>query len=63
MLILSEVLLQGHDMESFDELVEELKKRARDGELFFQLDVKPTFPDTPPNWEDRLEAAFTALQE
>jgi hypothetical protein len=63
MLILSEVLLQGHDMESFDELVQELKKRARDGELFFQLDVKPTFPDTPPNWEDRLEAAFTALQE
>lgn len=63
MLILSEVLLQGHDMESFDELVEELKKRAREGELFFQLDVKPTFPDTPPNWEDRLEAAFTARQE
>jgi hypothetical protein len=63
MLILSEVLLQGHDMESFDELVQELKKRAREGELFFQLDVKPTFPDTPPNWEDRLEAAFTARQE
>lgn len=63
MLILSEVLLQGHHMESFDELVEELKKRAREGELFFQLDVKPTFPDTPANWEDRLEAAFTARQE
>jgi hypothetical protein len=63
MLILSEVLMQGHDMESFDELVQELKKRAREGELFFQLDVKPTFPDTPANWEDRLEAAFTARQE
>jgi hypothetical protein len=63
MLILSEVLLQGHDMESFEELVQELKKRAREGELFFQLDIKPTFPDTPPNWEDRLEAAFTARQE
>jgi hypothetical protein len=63
MLILSEVLLQGYDMQSFDELVQELKKRAREGELFFQLDVKPPFPDTPPNWEDRLEAAFTARQE
>ena len=63
MLILSEVLMQGHDMESFEELVQELKKRAREGELFFQLDVKPTFPDTPANWEDRLEAAFTARQE
>jgi hypothetical protein len=55
--------MQGHDMESFDELVQELKKRAREGELFFQLDVKPMFPDTPANWEDRLEAAFTARQE
>jgi hypothetical protein len=63
MLILSEVLMQGHDMQSFDELVQELKKRAREGELFFQLDVKPTFPDTPANWEDRLEAAFTARQD
>lgn len=62
MLWLSEVLLQGQDMQSFDELVVELKKRAADGELFFRMDVKPPFPDTPADWEDRLEAAFTALQ-
>jgi hypothetical protein len=23
------------------------------------MDVKPPFPDTPDNWEDRLEAAFS----
>jgi hypothetical protein len=55
--------MQGHDMETFDDLVTELKKRAREGELFFRMDVKPQFPDTPPDWEDRLEAAFTSRQE
>ena len=63
MLWLSEVIMQGHDMESFDDLVAELKKRAREGELFFRMDVKPPFPDTPQDWEDRLEAAFTSRQD
>lgn len=62
MLWLSEVLLQGQELASFAELVVELKKRAAGGELFFRMDVKPPFPDTPPDWEDRLEAAFTARQ-
>lgn len=60
MLWLSEVLIQGKDLESFEDLKEELKKRARDGELFFRMDVKPPFKDTPADWEDKLEAAFTS---
>jgi len=63
MLWLSEVLLQGHQLESFDDLLSELKKRAREGELFLRMDVKPPFPDTPADWEDKLEAAFTSRQE
>ena len=63
MLWLSEVLIQGKDLESFEDLKEELKKRARGGELFFRMDVKPPFPDTPNDWEDKLEAAFTARQD
>jgi hypothetical protein len=62
MLWLSEVLLQAQELQTFDELVVELKKRAAGGELFFRMDVKPPFPDTPADWEDRLEAAFTARQ-
>lgn len=57
MLNLSEVLIQNPQLQSFDELVdliEQLKKRER----FFRIDVKPPYPDTPENWEDRLEAAF-----
>ncbi|HHJ36506.1 MAG TPA: sulfur relay protein DsrC, partial [Gammaproteobacteria bacterium] len=48
------------DMETFEQLKEELKKRASEGELFFRMDVKPQFEDTPQDWEDKLEAAFTS---
>ena len=53
-------MIQNPDMENFEQLKEELKKRAAMGELFFRMDVKPQFGDTPPDWEDKLEAAFTS---
>ena len=62
MLWLSEVLLQHHDLESFEGLKQEIRERARCGEMFFRMDVKPPFPDTPQDWEDKLEAAFSAAQ-
>ena len=58
MLHLSEVLMQHPEVESFEELVAKVKERSKT-ELFFRIDVKPQFSDTPENWEDRLEAAFT----
>jgi len=62
MLWLSEILLQGHGLQSFDELKEEVQKRARQGEVFFRMDVRPPFEDTPENWEDKLEAVFTSAR-
>jgi hypothetical protein len=59
MLYLSELLIQHHELETFAQLEELVRKRAREGERFFRMDVRPTFKDTPENWEDRLEAAFT----
>lgn len=63
MLWLSEVMLQEHDIASFDALVEAVKMRARGGEMFFRMDVRPPYPDTPEDWEDRLEAAFSSAQQ
>jgi len=62
MLWLSEVLLQNHELESFAELLDVIKDRARGGEMFFRMDVRPPYPDTPEDWEDRLEAAFSSVQ-
>ena len=63
MLWLSEILLQHHEIQSFEELIPLVQEGARNGEMFFRMDIKPPFGDTPENWEDRLEAAFSgALQ-
>jgi len=59
MIWLSELLLQNHQLESFEQLLDVLKDRARAGEMFFRADVKPPFGDTPEDWEDQMEAAFT----
>ncbi|MHB8534064.1 MAG: sulfur relay protein DsrC [Sulfuricaulis sp.] len=57
MLHLSEILLQHHDIETFEQLLEVVRQRAQ-AEMFFRIDIKPTYPDTPSNWEDQLEGAF-----
>ena len=47
-------------IETFDELLDVIKLRAKGGEIFFRIDLKPPFPDTPENWEDKVESAFNS---
>ena len=61
MIWLSEILLKRHEIDTFEELVDAVRDAARGGELFFRMDIKPPYPDTPANWEDRLESAFTEV--
>lgn len=61
MLKLSDILVVHKEVESFDQLVPLIKEVARSGERFFRMDVKPPYPDTPEDWEDRLESAFSGL--
>lgn len=61
MLWLSELLMQNHDLNSFEELKEKLSDSAKQGEMFFRMDVRPPFSDTPEDWEDILEAVFTSV--
>jgi hypothetical protein len=61
MLKLSDILVAHKEIESFEELMPLVKEVARGGERFFRMDVKPPYPDTPEDWEDRLEAAFSGL--
>jgi hypothetical protein len=60
MLYLSEVLLEGHNIESFSELRQVISDKGKSGEMFFRMDVKPPYGDTPTNWEEQLESAFTS---
>ena len=63
MLYLSTLLIQEKNVESFDELLEVIKIRAKSGERFIRLDLKPPYPDTPKNWEEKVESAFTGYIE
>ena len=53
--------MQNHEMQSFEELKIKLSERAQQGEMFFRMDVRPPFQDTPENWEDILESVFTSV--
>lgn len=61
MLKISDLLIAHQELDGFDELAALVTAMAARGERFFRMDVKPPFPDTPPDWEDRLEAAFSGL--
>ncbi len=56
---ISTILLQHHEHERFADIVEEVKRYAKKGEIFLEFDVRPPFGDTPENWQDVLESAFT----
>ncbi|MEW8042867.1 MAG: sulfur relay protein DsrC [gamma proteobacterium symbiont of Phacoides pectinatus] len=58
MLLLSEILIQNPQLDTFEELLEVIRQRRQDA-MFFRIDVKPQYADTPTDWEDRLEATFT----
>jgi len=57
---LSEILLANRELKSFEDLLEAVRRGARN-ERFFRMDIKPPFADTPGNWEDVLESAFNGV--
>ena len=57
---LSEILIEDHDIENFSQLVAAVRERAT-SERFLHMDIKPPYFDTPENWQDVLEAAFTGV--
>jgi hypothetical protein len=61
MIYLSELLIQNPELESFDQLLEVIGQKAQQGEIHLKIDIKPTYPDTPSNWEDRVEGAFAGV--
>jgi len=60
MIYLSELLIQNPDFESFEELVQLIESK-KEGEIHLKIDIKPNYPDTPSNWEDKIEGAFAGI--
>jgi len=62
MLYLSEILIQNPQLHSFDQLLSVVADKAKtSGEIHLKIDIKPNYSDTPGNWEDRIEGAFSGV--
>ncbi|MCW9012347.1 MAG: sulfur relay protein DsrC [Gammaproteobacteria bacterium] len=59
MFYLSDVLKQEHEIDNFQDFLEVLRVKARQGEIHMNIDVRPPFKDTPKDWENVVEVAFT----
>lgn len=59
MLYISQIIIANQDVQSFDDFLGVIRDYAQQGERFLRFDVKPPYPDTPENWEDRVESAFS----
>ena len=62
MLYLSSLLIEYKDVENFSQLIDIVKEKAKQGEIFIKIDLKPPYPDTPEDWEDKIESAFSGYQ-
>ena len=57
--LLSEIILQHPEVVSFEELLHVIRRHGEEGgSIFMEFDINPEFPDTPRNWESRVESAF-----
>jgi len=61
MIYLSELLIQNPELESFDQLLQVIAQKAQQGAIHLKIDIKPAYPDTPGNWEDKVEGAFAGV--
>lgn len=61
MIYLSELLIQNPGLESFEDLLQVIDQQAKQGAIHLKIDIKPNYPDTPANWEDRVEGAFAGV--
>jgi hypothetical protein len=61
MIQISDMIISHPEATSFTELEELVKEAARQGAIHLTFDLKPEYPDTPRNWQDRLETAFLSI--
>lgn len=58
---ISDLVINHPEVRSFAGLLELVKVAARAGAVNLSFDLKPEFTDTPRNWQDQLEIAFTSV--
>jgi hypothetical protein len=60
MLYLSEIMIQNPQLDSFEDLLNVITERKGDN-FHLKIDIKPNYSDTPADWEDKVEGAFSGV--
>jgi len=60
MVHLSTLLIQNPQIDSFEDLLSALQEFAK-GEFHMKIDIRPNYADTPADWEDKIEGAFSGI--
>ncbi len=62
MMYLSEILIQNPQLNSFEALLQTVQQYAeKSNEFHLKIDIKPNYGDTPGDWEDKIEGAFSGV--
>ncbi len=55
---LSDLIISHPEVRSYEDLEKLVIEAARSGMILLYMDLKPDFPDTPRDWQHRLEMLF-----
>lgn len=58
MAFLSDLIISHPEVSSYEELEKLVVEAAKSGMILLYMDLKPDFPDTPRDWQHRLELLF-----
>ena len=62
MIYLSEILIQNPHLDSFEAMLQTVQRVAAQSNAFhLKIDIKPNYGDTPADWEDKVEGAFSGV--
>lgn len=59
MIQLSQIMIESYQIENFPDLLAEVRKRGQEGQVLLEIDLKPEYGDTPRDWYNQVETAFS----
>ncbi len=63
MLNVSQLIIENMEVESFYDFLKALRRRASEGQILLNFDIKPDYVDTPRDWQWQIETAFYRGEE
>ena len=56
---LSDIIIRHKEVQNFKDLLILIGQVGKEGGVLLSMDIKPDFPDTPRDWELKVETAFS----